>query len=337
MSVQSSLCPKAIYPTIVILLIITTPVSGLTTFTPAPPNSTSICFIKGDADVYGPGIRISYYLQWFSVLLATHIAPTQIQYSRYASNIVTISVLASTFFSFRHKSGSGSHEENLIALEYPILYSLVFVLTLGFIPTSERLLRKSRGNIATMGVFWAVIVFIQCWLWFKGVDMGKKEGCILRVYFLFWEVNIYNSKWRTFFQMESVVTTAIGAIFMLLKFLKHCVKFGRIMKAIFRNDQSIPRENSSIVDDKAGEEIARWILTGFLLLLGVIAIMQVERTIKINSIDLKVSLTDSGQFIPLVAGIWTVLATLGSWLMAWMKGRYLEKDQSHDLELHLTV
>ncbi|KAH6665976.1 hypothetical protein B0J14DRAFT_204911 [Halenospora varia] len=337
MPIQSSRRPKAIYPTLLIFLVIATPASGLTTFAPAPPNSTSICDIKGDVDVYGPGIRFSYYLQWFSVLLATHIAPTQIQYSRFASNIITVSVLVNTFFSFRHKSGSGSHEENLIALEYPILYSLVFVLTLGFIPTSAKRLRKSRGSIAILRVFWAIVVFAQCWLWFKGMDIGKKEGCVLHVYFLFWKVNIYNWKWRTVFKIQSVVTTLVGAVFMPHKFLKHWATLRRITKAIFGNHQNVPNETSSIEVDKPGEKIARWALTSFLLFFGVIAIIQVEMTIKVNTIGLKVSLTDSGQLVPLVAGIWAVLATFGSWLMAWMEGRYREKEKSQDSEIRQIV
>jgi hypothetical protein len=45
------------------------------------------CSIAGNSDMYGPGIRISFYLQWTSYILAPWIAPSEVPSLRLATSL----------------------------------------------------------------------------------------------------------------------------------------------------------------------------------------------------------------------------------------------------------
>lgn len=44
----------------------------------------SLCDFNGNADMYGLGIRLGYYLQWFGIILASPLAPDEVPNARFA-------------------------------------------------------------------------------------------------------------------------------------------------------------------------------------------------------------------------------------------------------------
>jgi hypothetical protein len=264
------------------------------------------CQILGDSDVYGLGIRLNYYLQWAAIVFATWIAPEQVEPARLTSNVVTIAVYVNTFLGVRHDS--------LIAAEWWIVYFMTFVLTLGFIPTSTILLRKSIYSFGFLGLLWSMIIFAECWVWFKGVDIGHRDGCIVKIYFLFFKVNVENKTWRTMFKIESIVACVVGAGVLLYGlFLLYSGWFGEKV-----DDGGTTKAKN----EKATIYTLNGMLMAFQLVTGALAILQIEMTLKINDIDIQgAPLTSSGQLIPFVAGIFTLAATFGAGFNHLMKDR----------------
>ncbi|KAI6081158.1 hypothetical protein F4821DRAFT_249884 [Hypoxylon rubiginosum] len=56
---------------------------------------TNTCAIHGHAEVYGLGIRLGFYLQWFSVILASWLAPAEVHLIRH----MNAALLLATFIS----------------------------------------------------------------------------------------------------------------------------------------------------------------------------------------------------------------------------------------------
>ena len=71
---------------------------------------TSECEINGDPDVDGLGIRIGYYLQWLSLLLAALFSRSSMDIVRTNTNLITIAVLINTFRGARES-------DDLVVLE----------------------------------------------------------------------------------------------------------------------------------------------------------------------------------------------------------------------------
>ena len=304
-----------------LIFILVSPAAAATRYAEGSGN----CEIVGDADVYGLGIRLNYYLQWVAVVFATWIAQEQVEPARLLSYSVTVSVYVNTFLNVSHGS--------LVAVEWWIVYSMTFVLTLGFIPTKTILSNRTWFSFGILGFIWLMIVADQLWVWFKGVDVGHKEGCAVKVFVLFCTVNVENPKWRAVLRTGSVVACVLGVGFLVLGIFR----LGRSMlgkqgdNAIHnrtvvdnggngsatdgrvggcrtadenRSDENRSDENRSdenIVGDRAGDDMSEsdrsvddkeddtWTLkagiTVFQFIFGAFAIVQVEMTMKINNVD----------------------------------------------------
>jgi hypothetical protein len=255
-------------------------------------NKPGSCQIEGDADVYGLGIRLGFYLQWAAVMLGTWIAQDQVEMARIASNIVTVAVCTNMFRGVSHGA--------LIAADWWIVCSMTFVLTIGYIPVRPILLKTPTSSLVFLSLLWSMITVAECWVWFKGVDIGHREGCTVKIFVVFLKVNVYNTTLRTIFKVKSVLANIIGAIFVIrlvCKWLGSVVRF-RIEGT--EGGSSKPKAYGYMLE--AG-------LTVFQLIFGVFAILQIELTIKINNISVSAPITSSGQLIPLVAGVFTLAAT----------------------------
>jgi hypothetical protein len=53
------------------------------------------CILDGSSDMYGLGIRIGFYLQWYSSILAAWLAPSEIEGLRFTNSLF----VASTFLA----------------------------------------------------------------------------------------------------------------------------------------------------------------------------------------------------------------------------------------------
>ncbi|KAF4632160.1 hypothetical protein G7Y89_g5967 [Cudoniella acicularis] len=318
---------------------------ALTTF---EPTSTNRCNISGDGDVYGPGIRLCYYLQWLSVILTPYLTPSsshkhpdprQHKYKytnpdlssiRITTLILTISIYTTTLITLTKTA--------LLIPEYHIIYSLTLLLPLGYlslpIPTllskpsshptkTTTKIQISTPTLITQCLLWILITLIQPPLWFLLADHGSIPNCNIYVFLVFGGVSIYSRTWRTVFKIGSVLS-AVACLFTILK--GGLWVWGRVCSRIDFEDESEGEvekggEGKDEMREKEVEEmnqVLRWPLTAFQLATGILAIAQTEMTIRINGIDVPASLATTGQMIPLVTGVATLLATVGQGVWSWV-------------------
>ncbi|KAH0551611.1 hypothetical protein GP486_007172 [Trichoglossum hirsutum] len=279
------------------LLFFATPAIATTRFDKAPGS----CKIIGDADVYGPGIRYGYYLQWAAIMLATWMAPEQAKNARIATNVITIAVFANTF--------RGAREGSLVAAEWWIVLWLTFFLSLHNFPAD---LKRASGSGGVMLMLWSMITAAQPWLYFKGLDIGHKPNCVVKVFF-FTGINVYNHVWRTIWKVGSGFECLTGFYFFVLG-------GAIIVRELFGQG-----ERSGLDNDISTWTAGRKVLMTFAqLITGITSIVQVEMTIRVNRIEFSsTTLLSSGQLIPLLIGCLTVVAACGHGpksLVKWLRG-----------------
>lgn len=292
------------------LLLVAQQVHAKAEFSNDPPDS---CVIKGDDEIYGTGIRISFYIQWAAAVLATWACPDQIKVARTGTNIVALAVMINTL--------KGGSEGGLLVPELFIVTNLVFTLNLFNIPPKIGLLRQSAGSLGAMFVVWCLALFAAPWVWFKNVEQGAKEGCVVKLWFFFAPINIYNKGWMTFFKVASVFEVLGG----VASFVGALVAIGL---SIFNNLSEGGGSWGSVDDDDLAVKFAmKGIVCAFQLITGGVAIGMVERTIKTNGILLDDSIESSGQLVPLIIGAATFGSTVCSGiknLVLYLKGSSLK-------------
>jgi hypothetical protein len=256
----------------------------------------SPCTLLADDDVYGIGIRYSLYLQWAAVLLATWCAPNEARFARTVTNIITIAVVANTL---KNPVGGGS----VVVIEWWIVI-LNFFLQLGNVPFSRRLIAGSASSLGSMLILWSVILFVNCWVWFAGAEHGRKEGCDVKIWLFFRAFSIYDS--RT--QLALRIVGAIGAAAGLFLVLSGIAALGwNIAVAFAHGNQDEAEEEPQSIKSAV-------LSTATVVLLGTVAIVETEMTIKSNDIEFVENLGSSGQLLPFVLGLLTLFVTAGTGL-----------------------
>jgi len=171
------------------------------------------CQIIGDTDVYGIGIRLGYYLQWVAVLFATVLAPAEAATARTASNIVNLAVLINTFYS--------ASNDGLIAADWWIVFWMTITLSVFNVPCSDKALMEGLGRLGVGEILYSIFLFAQPWLYFRGLDIGGKPGCVVKV-FLFAEIDVYSRAWRIIGKVFAVISCPF-AVLSLYNGLKNMV------------------------------------------------------------------------------------------------------------------
>ncbi|KAI9766751.1 MAG: hypothetical protein M1839_004782 [Geoglossum umbratile] len=257
---------------------------------------TPKCEIFGDPDVYGVGIRWSFYLQWGALVIFLLACPRNADICRVATSITTIAVYANTFRNMR--------EGSLVAVEFPLLWYMTSSLSVYNWPVSREGFKKNGGSLAIVLLIWSMYYLASPWVFFKGLEVGREPGCQIK-YFLFAPINVYARGFRIFMKVSSV----IGAVL-----------FGGIapIGALYLGGLWIQNWGERDIETYQQDPNPYSAVLGFLqLTTGAITIAFTEMTLKTNNITFPdTKITNSGQLIALLIGIFTFSASLVSAIRA---------------------
>ena len=265
------------------------PVRALTQFDPADPTS---CKIIGDPDIYGPGIRISFYLQWVSLMLAIWLAPETTKNIRISTNIVSLALFINVFRS----------AHSLVFLEFYLVSWMTIYLLLANMPLTKALLRKSLADVTAMLVLWFMFTCAQVFMYSKGLHVGDRKDCIVWI----WAAdNKLGHPYANIY--EHVAMQLVGAILFMVC-LVVLVPYLVFMLFYFDTISMGTYEWNS----HEWSIFMKIIVTIANVILGSISIATVENTIHRNNIDLSAAplLESSGQLIALVMGILSLVTVI---------------------------
>jgi hypothetical protein len=149
------------------------------------------CRFIGNSDLYGLGIRIGFYLQWYSTILGSWIAPSEVPPMRLSNSFF----VAATFIALIIQVA----KDNLTTAEIYIVLLLTFGGYLYFVPLymwrlatgcaprwdPSRFSRVKAGRVFTALNFMLLISVssYQLWFWVRKVTDTKMAGCVEHGFF----------------------------------------------------------------------------------------------------------------------------------------------------------
>jgi hypothetical protein len=120
-------------------------------------NSTS-CDLIGDSDVYGIGVRISYYLAYFAgvaALLANH--KTALRDCRRGVNIISVAVLVSVI--------RNTIQGSFALSEWNVVFPMALILPMiTLIPTYSGEILEELVRTGVTLLIWSIYSVLQPWL-----------------------------------------------------------------------------------------------------------------------------------------------------------------------------
>jgi hypothetical protein len=263
------------------------------------------CEIRGDPDIYGIGIRCSFYLQWASLVIILLFCPKESSSLRTASTITTLAVYINTFRSM--------HEGSLVAFDYPLLWYLCNSLTLWNWPTTEAEYKKHGGSQAMVLLIMIMYYLAGPWVFFKGLQYGRQPGCDVK-YFIFVPISIYSKGLSTFMKVSSIMGVALAAVTLFF-----VVSMVGVWSQSWRKASKEEEEEEDKDVEKAGRDLSRFMAI-LQLITGSFAIGFAEKTLQANHVTFPgTHYTDSGQLMPLLIGIFTFAASVINALRASMR------------------
>lgn len=147
----------------------------------------AVCSFAGNTDMYGLGIRIGFYLQWFAVDLASWFAPSEVNAIRLTNSIF----IAATFLALIIQVSL--NVSNLQVVEVYIILLLTFGYYLFFVPLyTWRLLTGYNPALDPFrfphvppGRVYSELNFLllvavasfQLWFWFARVPQLNGKAC----------------------------------------------------------------------------------------------------------------------------------------------------------------
>ena len=204
------------------------------------------CAFDGNSDFYGLGIRIGFYLQWYSSILASWFAPSEIEGLRFSNSVfIAATFLALVIVTARDVSG-------LHVVEVYIVLLLTFGFYLFLVPLYiwRSLTRcnpyydPTRWHAFPVGPVYSVLVFLliiavasyQIWFWSVRVLDLNTQGC-QEYGFLCAKVRLN----EPVFQVLGIITYALLLLFCLINLLRSALIKLRLVPEIDWRDRIYSR------------------------------------------------------------------------------------------------
>jgi hypothetical protein len=198
--------------------------------------SVQPCHLYGDSDIYGIGIRLSFYIQWGTIILALIAGvEDEIKSTRRGFNVVSLAVLVNTFISATN--GSFAALELFIVSTLVVFLSLYFIVPFGGeinvqyeedpnqIGHPMLVSRETDVDIFSIEAFKAdpigiailllidtAFLFSQPWLYWIVIKQGNRSECKPSVWVFFKSIILNGPAWIRFLRAFSVFAVIFGII-----------------------------------------------------------------------------------------------------------------------------
>lgn len=278
----------------------------------------ALCAFAGNADMYGLGIRLGYYLQWYGGIFASLLAPEEVPNARFALGLF----ISATFLALVIQTV----QNDLHAVEIYIILLLTFGAYLFLVPQllwrlvtgCQPLLDPSRFPLVDPGpthsdlhtLLILAVTGYQLWFWFVKVPDLDRFYC--RNYgFAFARVQL-NS--RAYQVINIVLYFVLGvAVLVLFTLRLNSITKGpgdkrkRAEQWEREKERFGKRRLSLRVDALQKLNLANNLIT------ATTVVVATELTIEWNHITAVNTISSAGQLIPFVIGLGVVVRVLYVW------------------------
>ncbi|KAN0080492.1 hypothetical protein V8E54_003696 [Elaphomyces granulatus] len=282
------------------------------------------CVINGNSDMYGLGIRVGFYLQWYGAILASWIAPSEINALRFSNSLF----VGATFLALIIQTA----ESELQPVEIYIILLLAFGYYLYFVPLflwrlvtgcsphldPSRWPRKKQGTVFSVLNFillGSVSVF-QMWFWANQIAHPSDESDCEVFAFAFIKVRLDNQAFNIFniVLYTLLLVTCIFVLSVALLVLMNWIE-----------------EDKGAMPSAQRKKMLRHLESTIRLIVAVVVTVATELTIQWNNIEDVQLISSAGQTIPLLLGFGSFARVC---YIYFKKKFYDSTEDSSDEELH---
>jgi hypothetical protein len=184
-----------------------------------------------------------------------------------------------------------------VTIEWYIVFLLIIVIPCGLITAPSEDASKTGLVLVIQFLLFAIYLLALPWLFWKGIDISRKQGCDLKVFF-FGTVHLYDKVWRFMEKIFSILGAVVGVLII-------------VSLAIEIRKYARGTVGSWYLTHGGHTHYVRSIFLA--LSSGILAIVFVEKTITLNDIDMSAGpITAAGQLIPLIIGSYVLFVTVMS-------------------------
>lgn len=244
---------------------------------PFAMNSSNIeaCSFDGNPDLYGLGVRLGVYFQWFGQLFATIFNRDEELFQSTVNLFLQLAILTALMVTTTHGK---------LTIVDPFITPWLFFGALSSVTGDGTNRIGSKMELLRFALYSAISGY-YCWFWFRGLwEMPDihTPGCTLTIFF---GGISYQGGFSTFGKAASIVRLAVSASMILLSLYS--------ARSGFRQAESMePKVELSLV---------------FLsLMIIAVSIALVEYLVTVNDINGVHEVSSVGQSIALLAGIFTL-------------------------------
>ncbi len=251
------------------------------------------CQIIGDPDLYGVGVRISYYLAFLAGVVALAFGNSRaVEDAKKGNAIIGFALL----IILVRNAVQGS----LAVFEWDLVFTMVFLLmSVAFIPLT---ILGGIMSSAALSIIYGLYAVLLPWVYFNLGDQGREEDCGLKAFVLAY-FDFYNVHWIGFLKAMSVIGAMGGVTLIIVGF----VLAGYAIK-------NPKKENVADGADGGDKDALRGMAQVFAFIsicVGAVTIAFTEKLISGNNVDLSEASFDSAsQLIPFLVGVSTLFSAL---------------------------
>jgi hypothetical protein len=242
-----------------------------------------VCAFDGNADIYGVGVRIGLYLQWFATLLVTLYMRSLLPFVRTVNLVFQAALMIGV--------ASEHQRDNIRAIEPIIALWLCFGALSSLTGDGFSPFGTSSGTFRVL--LYAGISGYTVWFWFVGIDGLLQQDCE----YIALPTSITIDGWfRRFNQVLSVFGVSICFLLFAIAILV-CLPYN--FSTIITSKLPFATTHKSDKNARPQVEIPLLILS---LTIIFVSISMVETLIRINDIRGANDINSIGQLLALMAG-----------------------------------
>ncbi|KAF1954413.1 hypothetical protein CC80DRAFT_595166 [Byssothecium circinans] len=270
----------------------------------------AVCRFEANSDMYGLGIRIGYYLQWYGVILARWVAPSEVKSLAFSIDIF----VAATFLALIIETVRDI--ASLQPVEAYIVLFLMFGAYIALVPIYIwRLLTRcdphwdpTRYPLVNLGALSANLSFIlliavlifQYWFWFNRVPDLDHYAC-QQYGFLLAQVRL-NSKVSITLNVLMYFWLGLVCLYLLVLKIRHALGFPDPVEGRTRTISRRHKERHIA--------LLRNLDTWIKIVVALTVTVAVELTISWNEIEGANRLSGAGNGIPFIIGIAAIVRVI---------------------------
>ncbi|PMD34393.1 hypothetical protein L207DRAFT_517551 [Hyaloscypha variabilis F] len=164
------------------------------------------CQIIGDADVYGIGIRLGFYLQYISVVLCIIFDRIEdLKAARQGFNAFSLAALINLY----------RNATKTLPIEWYICIYLVLSIPWAAGPRSKADFNNSYSTLLIQNRLYISILLANLWLAYHGMQIGHKPGCDLRAFYVLGPYSLYTPSALSGAKFGSIIGVILVPIFFI--------------------------------------------------------------------------------------------------------------------------